>query len=598
MADGTTPASVSTLVVDEAFATGDDRFVELVRSVTASKYLAALADRWKKDPRAWAREQIFAYLSLPMDRPGHHPVVKRLFKQAEANRDDDLMAAFLVVFDRLVRRQRRTRYHYDWQTRQSSQEEVLFAPANQILASGTPDRMARNPRTGEPVSYSALRAPKNGRLFTYRTRGYLRRRVWRYFRWAGFQRPGEYPKAVAAALSAYHDEDFARGENILDNWSLMNIAFHDSPVLKFTPSRVELADGRSLGELTAAPRFEKLWQKSESAPVLLGLVAKAGSRLVRVWAMQLLKRHHMAATQAIDAEQLLRLLDSTDDEVQQFAASLLETLPAADSWPIETWLRLLETRSANALVTICDVMNRRVKPERLSLAQCVELACARATPVARRGLTWLKGRPVSGEADRAAIARLANAQCDAVGSEVAQFGLSIVGSPQAYRTDDVVQFFDSLNAQVRRGAWEWLSPQSPGYGDVALWSRLIETPYDDVRLRLVAELDKRSRGDASLPVPKEQDLAPIWTSVLLNVHRGGRAKLKALRQISQAISDRPDEAERLMPVLAVAIRSVRPPEVRAGLSAILSAVAARPELENVLAQQLPELRLTPTGAAT
>ena len=75
--------------------------------VRSPKYLAGLADRWKQDPRPWAREQIFKYLAMPMDRPGHHPVVKRLFKHAEAKADDELMAAFLVAFDRLVRRQRR-----------------------------------------------------------------------------------------------------------------------------------------------------------------------------------------------------------------------------------------------------------------------------------------------------------------------------------------------------------------------------------------------------------------------------------------------------------------------------------------------------------
>jgi len=81
--------------------------------------------------------------------------------------------------------------------------------------------------------------------------------------------------------------------------------------------------------------------------------------------------------------------------------------------------------------------------------------------------------------------------------------------------------------------------------------------------------------------------------VLLGVQRGGRAKLKALRQISQRIGQHPDEAERLFPVLAVAIRSVRLPEARAGLSGILSAVTARPELEPALIRWLPELRLSP-----
>jgi hypothetical protein len=35
----------STLLVDESFATADDRFVELVRQVDSAPYLAGLADR-------------------------------------------------------------------------------------------------------------------------------------------------------------------------------------------------------------------------------------------------------------------------------------------------------------------------------------------------------------------------------------------------------------------------------------------------------------------------------------------------------------------------------------------------------------------------
>src|SRR4029079_5742033 len=129
----------STLLVDESFAQQDDQFIERLRAVRNSKYLAALADRWKQDPRPWAREQIFKYLATPLDRPGHHPVVKRLFKHAEANRDTEVMAAFLVCFDRLVRRQRRMRFRWDFQTRQSWREEELFVPRDQIL----PQRPAR-----------------------------------------------------------------------------------------------------------------------------------------------------------------------------------------------------------------------------------------------------------------------------------------------------------------------------------------------------------------------------------------------------------------------------------------------------------------------
>jgi hypothetical protein len=138
----------------------------------------------------------------------------------------------------------------------------------------------------------------------------------------GFQQPSAYPQAVAKALARYRDADVAKGENILDNWSLTHIAFRRSPVLLFKRTRVELADGRLLGELVAAPAFEEEWKQPESGAVLLELVTQAKSRLVRVWAIQLLKRDHKATLQAVAVEQLLALLDHADQEVQQFGASI------------------------------------------------------------------------------------------------------------------------------------------------------------------------------------------------------------------------------------------------------------------------------------
>ncbi len=369
------------------------------------------------------------------------------------------MAAFLVAFDRLVRRQRRMSYRWDFQTRQSSREEVLFSPRDQILAK----------KSGNE------RLLKNGRLFSYATRGYLRRRAWRYFRWMGFGRPADYPTAIARAPHDLPRRRFRPRRTHPGQLVAHEHRVSRSDQLEFTPARVNIADGGSLSQLTAAPRFEDLWKSS---------------RLVRVWAITLLKRHHSPAMQQIPVEQLMQLLDNDDEDVQQFGASLINSLAGIDSWPVSTWLRLLETRNLTALATICEVINQRVRPDRLNLEQCVALACARVTPVARLGLSWLRTRSISSDQDRATLANLAAARCEAVAAEIAEFALSILGAPPVYRTDTVVNFFDSLNPEVRRGAWEWLTPQSAGYTDPELWTRLFETPYDDVRLRLVDELRK------------------------------------------------------------------------------------------------------------
>jgi hypothetical protein len=133
---------------------------------------------------------------------------------------------------------------------------------------------------------------------------------------------------------------------------------------------------------------------------------------------------------------------------------------------------------------------------------------------------------------------------------------------------------------------------SRGYDDPALWSRLIETPYDDLRFHVVKELERRTM----LPGTSITQIALVWTTVLLNIHRGGRAKLAALKQISRAIVEDPARAEPLLPVLAVAIRSVRMPEVRTGLSAVVAAVEIHPPLAEAVTKYLPEMELAQEAA--
>jgi hypothetical protein len=195
----------------------------------------------------------------------------------------------------------------------------------------------------------------------------------------------------------------------------------------------------------------------------------------------------------------------------------------------------------------------------------------------------LQGRAI----DNAALAQLADARCEAAGKEIAAWALGLM----RYATDTAARFFDSLNAQVRAGAWEWLTPASPGYNDSALFARLLETPHEDLRLGLVRMLQQRS----GLPGADAAALAPLWCAVLLGIHRGGREKIKALGQISRAIRSGPQHAAELIPVAAIAIRSVRSAEARQGLAAIVSAVAARPELVTIVMRFLPELDLSPQG---
>ncbi len=582
----------SFLLMDECFTREDAGFLAALRRVDQPKLLAAFADRWKKDTRPWARAQIFAYLEEPLDSPGHQPLVKRLFKDAEARRDDELMGAFLVAFDTLVRRVRQKRWRWDRETRSAIDEEVLISPRNVL-----PTEILRtvvHPKTGERTVYSKRgNRVSNGRLFRYRTRHYLRRRAWRYFRWIGYARGADYPKAVAPALLRYHDDDLAKGENILDSWALLNLCFRGSDVIEFHPVHLRLRAGRSLGEMRAAPRFASAWETEIGLRVLLDVVRRGRAQLVRMWAMDLYRSVRVKVSIEVSPEEILGLLDHEDERVQQFGAELFGGLATLGTLPVATWLKLLQTRNATVLATLCAAFTQHVSSERLSLAQCLELACNSAVPLARLGQGLLVKRALA-PADVTALGALFEAKCLAVAGELCTWALARLGTTERYDVGPVSRFFDSLVETTRDAAWAWLlTPGARGYDDPVLWSRLAETPFDDLKAKLIDHLALRVKT----PALSADQLAPVWCAVLLGVHRGGRQKLKAVQQISDAIVRAPDSSASLLPVLAVAVRSIRGPEMRAGLAAVMAVVAARPELAPAVRARLPELKFDRVEAA-
>jgi hypothetical protein len=128
--------------------------------------------------------------------------------------------------------------------------------------------------------------------------------------------------------------------------------------------------------------------------------------------------------------------------------------------------------------------------------------------------------------------------------------------------------------------------------DPALWSRLAETPHDDLRLRVIDFLQRQVK----LPGADANQLENVWRTVLLGINRGGRQKVKAVQQVAHAIIENPGRVAALLPVLVVAVRSVRGPEARAGLAAVVRVVEAKPELSSVVRQLLPELKLEEVAA--
>ena len=259
------------------------------------------------------------------------------------------------------------------------------------------------------------------------------------------------------------------------------------------------------------------------------------------------------------------------------------------------WLALLDTLNPQTLEILCELIATHLRPERVTFDQAVRLAASRPLPVARLGFIWLKTKSVAGEAECRALLGLAEAEAEPLRADMVRWARGLLSGSPHFQTDWVLEYLDSRHADVRAEGWAWLQEEARAREDVTLWRRLLESPYDDVRLGLVADLESRVARRDRVPTERE-GLDPelvryLWASVLLNVHRGNRAKPVVVRQLVRRLERRPEEAGVLLPILSVALRSVRGPEWRAGLAGVVQLAERGPELAGAVRQAFPELKL-------
>jgi hypothetical protein len=536
---------------------------------------------------------LLAYLARPLNAFRHEPLVKRLFKLAEKAADDVVLARFLVALDRSVRRVRKQHTRYDWASRDTWTEETIRVPRGTAMPRDRNRMTFRNPRTGERMAAPTADRQDQMRLFSLHTRQYLRRRAWRYFRRLGQQQPQRYLPAAIEALKQYTDEDVADGLALLDNWGLVHLLFHHSPALVAQANGWKLAEGHTLAELAAAPRYESLWQAS-SGP-LLELLGDARCRPVLQWTIQMLRRHHPLAVARLPIEQLLRLLAHEDVEVAQLATEALRQSPALDTLSVERWLELLDSANPQMLDLLCELLVQRLDASKVDMVQTVKLACSRPLPVARLGLTWLQQKRPATEEDCRLVLSLGEAEAEPVRTEAVRWARMTLGASPHFQPAWILELLDSRHQDVRGEAWEWFLAEPRAHQDVTLWQRLLESPYDDLRILILGLLEENAapRPQAAVDGSRlEPDLVRfLWASVLLNIHRGGRDKPRVVGQMVSRLERHPGEAAVLLPILAVALRSIRGPEWRAGLAGMVRLVEHRPELEPAVRAAFPELTI-------
>jgi hypothetical protein len=582
MAKKPQPGGGSWLVLEELLERGDPTFVDELRKLTDADRLGTFAPRWYADQRAASRRLLLEYLNQPLNAVRHEALVKRLFKLAEQAGDVEVMARFLVLFDRSVRRKRRTKPHYDPKARHYWQEEILSVPG------GTPMPRWKGQRGGvDPTQFTKFR------LFSVHTRNYLRRRAWRFFRRLGKKDPARYLPAITPALKLYEDADVADGVALLDNWGLVHVLFHHCPALWARPHGWFLTPGHTLAELAPGPIYEELWK---AAPrTLLELLREARCRPVRRWVIGLIRRDHATLLSSLPLADLLALLGHEDAEVVALAAEALKTAAGLDRLPLESWLALLETPNPAALEILCGLITTYFPGEKVTLEQAVWVARKRPLPVARLGLSWLRTKTPATESECRALLGLVEAEAEPLRAELVRWARGELSKSPYFQSDWVLEYLDSRHAEVRAEGWAWFRDEARARDDVLLWQRLLESPYDDVQLLLVADLEDRvRRNDRTFSDTANLDpelVKYLWATVLLNIHRGGRIKPLVVGQLVRHLFQRPEEASALLPILSVALRSVRGPEWRTGLAGVVQLVERNPALAGPVRMAFPELKM-------
>lgn len=569
---------------ERAFQAGSPEFVELVRGVADAKRLATFAETWYTDTRIEARRLLNLYLDRPLNALRHEPLVKRLFKFADNAGDDATMARLLVAFDRTTRRRRGTRREWNRSRRDWDETSIIALPPNTALP--------RDDRLIVSDWFLKNREKYTGGkfLFSVATRNYLRRRAWRYFRKLGRKFPDRYLPAVCLALKLYTDADMPDGLALLDNWGLVHALFHHSPTIEARPAGWRLAAGGSLAKLQPDPMFRKLWLRSPEPA--FDLLTNARCRPVRLWAVQMLRRHFPERLKQLTVDELLAWLETPVAELNELAMELLETAQGLEHVPVGRWVKLMETATPGLLDQLCQLIIRLVKPEQVSFADSVRLAMARPVPLATLGAKWLEPKRPRTPDEMRAVFNLRDAEAEPLRPGLVRWACGVLGEQPGFQPAWVLEFLDSRHEDVREVGWEWLQTEIRAREDVTVWQRLLESPFDNLRVRLVAMLEERAKERGGLEAFSPGLVRFLWASVLLNIHRGGRAKPFVIRQIIERLGRKPNEADELLPIVAVALRSTRGPEFRVGLAGLASFVAKFPQHRGTIENRFPELQLS------
>jgi hypothetical protein len=291
---------------------------------------------------------------------------------------------------------------------------------------------------------------------------------------------------------------------------------------------------------------------------------------------------------------LFALLTSPDAVVAALGAEILRGFPDLTTFGVDRLLAALLAAEPDCIPVLCDLYTARLPVDRVTFDEAVRLTVSRPLPIARLGFQWLQAKSPSDATDYWALLGLAEAQAEPLRPDMVRWARRVLTRSPHFEPEWLMAWFDSRHEDVRVEGWAWLQEEPRARDHVGVWQKLLESPYDDVRLQIIAELERQTTTPRTLAERGQLDVELVrflWATVLLNIHRGGRSKPLVVRQMVERLTRHPAEAALLLPILAVALRSLRGPEWRAGLTGVVQLTERNRDLLPLVHSTFPELRM-------
>jgi hypothetical protein len=332
----------------------------------------------------------------------------------------------------------------------------------------------------------------------------------------------------------------------------------------------------------------------------MSMLDLASCRPVRQWSMGMLREHHAKALSQTSLDRLLRWIRSEDAELARFGAELFSQSNLLGSVQPKTWLQLIHQANPDVLDIVCRLVMKTLTADNVSLREAMELACSRSVPLAELGMAWLESMQPHSDQDFQDLLLSLDAESEHIRPKLVDQVRRKLDRVASKRSQWILEYLDSRFPDVRDVGWTWLQERTEVARDYHLWQRLIETPYDDLRLKVIELLQyesipTHSKAGQSMLIDAKR-LSPegirfLWATALLNIHRGGKQKPGVVKAMIGRLHAHREEANDLLPILAVALRSIRTTEWQAGLAGIVTWIEKNPDVSDMVQAHFPELNL-------